>query len=90
MATSGSEIVNPRTRQRTFFLQTAQDTDNAFLHIETFHAAHGPAETEHIHPFQDSSCEVLAGSLRFCIDGKEHAIGPGEVMHIPPGTPHYF
>lgn len=90
MATSGSEIANSRTGQRTIFLQTAHETNNALLRIETFHAAHGLAEPEHIHPVQQSSCEVLAGSLRFCINGKEQSIGPGQVVCIPPGTPHYF
>jgi quercetin dioxygenase-like cupin family protein len=90
MATSGNEIANPRTGQRTIFLQTAHETNNALLRMETFHAAHGPAEPEHIHPVQHSSCQVLAGTLRFRIDGKEQSIGPGQVVHIPPGTPHYF
>lgn len=90
MAPSESVIVNPRTGQRTVFLQTAGDTNGAVLRMETFHAAHSPAEPEHVHPLQESSCQVLTGSLRFCINGKEQSVGPGEIVHIPPGTPHYF
>jgi quercetin dioxygenase-like cupin family protein len=90
MATSKSEIVNPRTGQRTIFLRTAHDTGGDLLQMETFHPAHGPAEPEHTHPFQESSCEVLAGTLRFRINGVEHFVKPGETITIPPGVPHYF
>jgi quercetin dioxygenase-like cupin family protein len=90
MAKSGSEIFNPRTGQRTIFLQTAADTDGKLLQTETFHPAHGPAEPEHTHPFQESRCEVVSGSLRFRIAGKERIIGPGEAVDIPPNVPHYF
>lgn len=90
MASAGSEIVNPRTGQRTVFLQTAHDTNHALLQMETFHPAHSPAEPEHTHPFQESSCTVLAGWLRFCINGTEQSVQPGEVVSIPRGVPHYF
>jgi quercetin dioxygenase-like cupin family protein len=90
MATSKSEIINPRTGQRTIFLQTAHDTGGALLQMETFHPAHSPAEPEHIHPFQESSCKVLAGTLRFCINSVEHSVKPGDTITILPGVPHYF
>lgn len=90
MVTSGSEIFNPRTGQRTLFLQTAADTGGALLRVETFHPPHGEAEPEHVHPFQQSRCEVLSGVLHFCIAGKERSVGPGEAIEIPANVPHYF
>lgn len=90
MAISGSEIVNPRTGQRTIFLQTAQDTNGALLQMETFHPAHGPAEPEHIHPLQESRCELLSGTLHFSINGVKQTVKPGEGVTIPAGAPHYF
>jgi quercetin dioxygenase-like cupin family protein len=90
VATSGSEIVNPRTGQRTIFLQTAHDTKSALLQLATFHPAHGPAEPEHIHPFQESRCRVLAGTLRFRISGVKQTVKSGEAVTIPAGAPHYF
>jgi len=90
MVTSGNEIFNPRTGQRTIFLQTAADTGGALLRVATFHPPHGVAEPEHVHPFQQSRCEVLAGSLRFSIAGRERSIGPGEAVDIPANVPHYF
>lgn len=90
MATSGSEIVNPRTGQRTVFLQTAADTGGTLLRMETFHPPHGPAEPEHVHPLQASRCEILSGSLCFRIAGIERSIGPGEAVDIPRNVPHTF
>lgn len=90
MATSGSDIFNPRTGQRTIFRQTAQDTGGALLQIETHHAPHSPPEPEHVHPFQESRCEMLSGSLHFHIGAEMHAIGPGESVEIPRDVPHYF
>lgn len=31
---------------------------------------------------------VLAGKVRLIVEGKEQVLGPGEAVHIPPGTPH--
>ena len=90
MAIPGSEIVNPRTGQRTIFLQTADDTGGALLRMETFHPPHGPAEPEHVHPFQASRCEIVSGSLCFRIAGVERSIGPGEAVDIPRNVPHTF
>jgi quercetin dioxygenase-like cupin family protein len=90
MAKSGSEIFNPRTGQRTIFLQTAADTGGTLLRIETFHPPHGAAEPEHVHPFQQSRCEVVSGALHFRIAGNERSVGAGEKVGIPANVPHYF
>jgi hypothetical protein len=47
-------------------------------------------EPEHVHPFQQSSAEVISGSLRFRVNGEEHSVGPGEFISIPANTPHHF
>lgn len=90
MVTAGTQIVNPRTGQRTVFLRTAGDTGGTLLQMESFHPAHNAAEPEHIHPFQESRCQVLSGKLRFRINGLEQTVKPGETVIIPPGVPHYF
>jgi mannose-6-phosphate isomerase-like protein (cupin superfamily) len=90
MARSGTEIFNPRTGQRTLFLQTAADTSGVLLRVETFHPPHSPAEPEHVHPFQESRCEVRSGCLHFRIAGTEQIVGPGEAVNIPRNVPHYF
>lgn len=86
---AGDEIVNPRTGQRMIFRRTAGDTGGALLQIETVNPR-GPAEPEHVHPHQESSATVLAGTLHFRIRGRVQVVRVGETVVIPPNTPHYF
>ncbi len=86
MTDTDNEIVNPRTGQRMRF---ERSTGGALLRIETTNPP-GPAEPEHVHPKQESSAEVLAGTLHFSVRGAVRAVGAGEKIVIPPNTPHYF
>lgn len=90
MATSGSEILNTRTGQRIIFLQTATDTGGTYLRMESFHPPGQPAEPEHVHPFQESRCEVISGALRFRVAGTERLVRAGEILDIPRNVPHHF
>lgn len=42
----------------------------------------------HVHTIQSERFEVLEGTLRLVIDGRERLLGPGETMEVPAGTPH--
>ncbi len=90
MSQVAREIHNPRTGQRMRFLQTAADTNGALLQIETVNPPTTVAEPMHLHPCQESRAEIIAGTLRFVVDGKERRLGPGEAITIPAGTPHNF
>ena len=90
MERSDQEIHNPRTGQSMRFVQTSADTDGALLRIETRNPPTGVPEPAHVHPHQESRAEVIAGTLRFVVDGQERRLGPGEAITIPAGTPHYF
>jgi quercetin dioxygenase-like cupin family protein len=90
MSPTGREILNPRTGQRMRFLLTAADTDGELLRIETTNPPTGVAEPVHVHPKQESRAEVVAGSLRFVVDGRERRLGPGEAITIPAGVAHHF
>lgn len=79
MAKAGDEIVNPRTGQHMVFLEAAAES----VRIDTFNPPTGIPEPVHVHPFQQSSAEVISGSLRFRVNGKEHSIGPGGVHNHP-------
>jgi quercetin dioxygenase-like cupin family protein len=86
----GQRIENPRTGQRMLFLATAAETDGQLARIESWNPPTHEDEPTHLHPGQESRTEVLAGALRFVIDGQEREVGPGEVLVIPAGTPHMF
>jgi quercetin dioxygenase-like cupin family protein len=90
MAQVGQQIENPRTGQRMRFLQTAAETDGERARIESWNPPTHEDEPIHVHPRQESRVEVLAGTLRFVVDGREREVGPGESLVIPAGTPHMF
>lgn len=90
MGQVGERMVNPCTGQTMIFRQTSRDTNGELLQIETFNEPHGPAEGEHVHPLQESSCEVLSGRLTFRIDGEDRVLRAGDRVAIPAGMPHYF
>lgn len=79
------EILNPRTGQRMRFIHR----EPSLLRIDTINPP-GPPEPEHVHPSQETSAEVLSGTLHFSIRGEERVVGPGERIVIPANTPHYF
>jgi len=90
MIKQGCRIANPRTGQIMIFRKTSNETDGKLLEIECYNPRSDMLEPIHIHPFQESSNEVLSGKLHFWIDGKIKAIGTGERIVIPAGVPHRF
>jgi quercetin dioxygenase-like cupin family protein len=90
MTPAPREISNPRTGQRMRFLLTAADTNGELLRIETTNPATGVAEPLHVHPKQETRAELVSGTLRFVVDGRERRLGAGEAITIPAGTPHHF
>jgi quercetin dioxygenase-like cupin family protein len=90
MAEAGDQVFNPRTGQRTVFLRTGTETQGELVQIDTYNPPTGVAEPEHVHPFQESGAEVISGSLRFRVGGKERSVKAGESITIPANTPHHF
>lgn len=88
MAQAEQTIVNPRTGQTMRFLQTSADTNGAHLRVEIIHPAIGPIEAEHVHPRQQTSIEVVSGTLQVRIKGREQTVPAGRKVIIPRNTPH--
>jgi mannose-6-phosphate isomerase-like protein (cupin superfamily)/uncharacterized protein YndB with AHSA1/START domain len=68
--------------------RTAEDTGGEFLEFDVIGRARGFVAQEHVHVAQVERHEVLTGSMKLVIDGREHLLGPGEAMEVPAGTPH--
>jgi quercetin dioxygenase-like cupin family protein len=90
MTEPAREIFNPRTGQRMRFPLTAADTNGELLRIESTNPPTGVAEPVHVHPKQETHAEVVSGTLRFVVDGRERRLGPGDAITIPAGAPHHF
>ena len=51
-------------------------------------AARPASPQEHVHTVQTERHEVIEGTMRLVVDGREHLLRAGEAMEVPPGTPH--
>ena len=77
-------VVDPVRRQRLAFSR-----DGDVLHAEVF-ADPGGDVPSHYHPAQEERFEVLAGRVRFDIDGRRIEGGPGMRAIAPAGAKHAF
>jgi quercetin dioxygenase-like cupin family protein len=90
MVTSKTEISNLTTGQRMIFRQTSAETRGERVVMENIHPPHKPPEPLHVHPFQTSSFQMLAGCLHVRVNNKVTTIGPGDRLDVPPNVPHTF
>jgi quercetin dioxygenase-like cupin family protein len=88
MAESGQTVENPATGERVTFLRTAAQTGGELLELELVWPRAGARAPEHVHPEMEERYEVLEGTAAFRIGGDERSGGPGDVITVPPGTPH--
>lgn len=86
MPREGDEITNPITGQVMLFKRISPDE----LVIESVHPATDQREPLHVHPAQESSAELLAGTLAFELDGRVRELNAGESISIPANAPHRF
>jgi len=88
MAKQGDVIENPVTGERIVFRQTSVDTSGELLQFELFLKPHGFVPVEHIHSRQEERPEVVSGSVRYRLGGKEDSLSAGEAAVLPSGIPH--
>ena len=88
MAKQGDVIENPKTGERIVFRQTAQDTNGELLQFDLYLKPHGFVPVDHIHSRQDERPEVISGSVRYRLGGKEEGLSAGQSAPLPPGIPH--
>lgn len=89
MASTGDVMENPVSGQRLIFRKTARDTAGELLEVESVYTKPTPSRPPaHFHPRQEERFEVLSGNLFAKVDGEERALAKGELLVIPPGTPH--
>lgn len=83
-------IENPVTGERAVFLQTAEHPTGELLRFDLFVRPGGfvPGGNDHIHPCQEESFLIRAGTARVRIAGEERLCGAGEEVTVPAGAPH--
>ena len=73
---------------RVEFLRTAEETGGQLVEMEVSGRPRGLLAQRHIHPGQSEALEVIAGTMKVTMHGREHVLGPGQSIEVPPGTPH--
>jgi quercetin dioxygenase-like cupin family protein len=77
-------VHDPVRRQRYRFRRQGDQ-----LEIQIW-AEPGAEVPPHFHPTQEERFEVLAGRLRFTVEGRQTIAGPGDRATVPPGAVHRF
>jgi quercetin dioxygenase-like cupin family protein len=90
MVASGDVLEHPVTREKIVFRKTARDTGGELMQMEAYFQPGAFVAAEHIHPLQEERFEVISGTLRGRVAGKELSSGPGQIIVVPKGTPHVW
>lgn len=90
MVKSGDVLEHPVTREKIVVRKTARDTGGELYQVDFYMQPGGFVAAEHIHPLQEERFEVISGTLRGRVAGKEVSGGPGEQLVVPAGTPHVW
>jgi len=88
MAKAGDVMEHPVTGEKIIFRKTAQDTGGELLQADLIVKPHGFVAAEHIHPHQEERFEILAGSVKFRVNGVESDVRTGGKAIVPALTPH--
>jgi mannose-6-phosphate isomerase-like protein (cupin superfamily) len=85
---SATILERPATRDRVIVLKSAEETAGEFFRCEYIARVVSTPPRDHIHTHQEERLEVIEGTVRCRVAGKEYALGAGKVMVIARGTPH--
>jgi len=70
------------------FLRTAADTDGELLEMEVTGRPRGFLAQRHVHGSQVERLEVVSGTMKVGMGGREHVLTAGQSIEVPAGTPH--
>jgi quercetin dioxygenase-like cupin family protein len=87
VASAGDQIENPITGERVVFRRTATETDGELLEFDWYLTQYYRSPP-HVHPAMEERFEVVTGRAYLQIVDEERKLAAGEVVTVPPGTPH--
>jgi quercetin dioxygenase-like cupin family protein len=85
---AGDEIENTMTGERAVFRSTRYETGGRLLEADYFLRAGGYVAAAHVHPLQEETFEVLEGSVKIKIGGRDVVAHPGRTYVVLPGVSH--
>lgn len=78
-------VDDPRSGQRWVFRPRAGDVLEADLFV-----SRGGYVRSHVHPEQEETFTGVSGTFVLDVAGERKTIGPGDIVVVPPRTPHGF
>ena len=86
----GRVLDNPRTGERIVIRCSGTETDGQVLMFDLYLQPGGHVPAGHTHPNQEERFTIEAGRLRFRMQGCTTVAHAGDVLVVPPRTPHWF
>jgi quercetin dioxygenase-like cupin family protein/uncharacterized protein YndB with AHSA1/START domain len=68
--------------------RTGEETGGELFEFDVVGRARGLITQPHVHETQAERHEVIEGSMRLRLDGREHLLRPGDAMEVPAGAAH--
>jgi len=87
VAKAGDTIENPLSGERITFLEVPSETNGDLLRFD-WRIPPGFSIPEHVHVRQEERHEILSGTLRGRVAGREQDYGQDQKVTGPPGVPH--
>jgi len=88
MAKSGELLAIPELGIEVRVVESGADTGGERCAFEITGRPRGFLTQEHSHAVQTERLEPLSGAMRVVMEGRSHVLSAGDVLDIPPGTPH--
>ena len=83
-----STLANARLGVRLEIRKTAEETNGELFEFDVVGRARGLLIQSHVHTGQSERHEVIEGSMRLVIEGRDHVLRQGEAMTVPAGATH--
>ena len=88
MARAGDALENAVSGARIIFRKTARDTNGELLQFDLFLKRYLFTGAGIIRPRQEERFEAVSGTMRFRVGENEQSLSAGQILVVPPGTPH--
>ena len=83
------EIYENRVQGDRFVVREGgDDTGGERLMGDLYIRSGGAVAAKHVHAYTTERFEVLSGTVRFHVDGREELARPGQQVEVPPGVVH--
>jgi quercetin dioxygenase-like cupin family protein len=85
---AGEVYENRVQGDRAVVREGSEDTNGERLVVDLYVRPGGAVAGKHVHSYITERFEVLSGTVRFYLDGRDEVAGPGQEVVVPPGAVH--